>query len=563
MQYSRSKVWTLFVAANALWSAATMAQLSPGDLHQAHQDLEGIKNCTKCHNQAKGIAAERCLQCHTALKERVDAGKGLHATPEYKRCEGCHVEHQGRQSQLIWWKNERENFSHNLAGYALEAKHGQLKCEQCHQLSHIQNSQQLATQKVNLQRTYLGLSTQCLSCHKDEHRSQFKGECLSCHSMEGWKPASRFEHARTAYPLTGKHRQVACDKCHAAVVDHHFIDDPDYRRYTGISHTTCTDCHQDIHSGKLGVTCTNCHSTEGWKHVQVGRFNHAQTRYPLLGRHAEVACEKCHLPGKPRTPIASRFCTDCHSDYHQGQFARRTQKGGCEECHTVSGFSPSTFSLANHKNTDYPITGAHLAVPCIQCHTKTFQARGQRIQRFTFNSTGCFDCHGDPHKGDVKDYMKNRDCQSCHQVESWHDLQFDHDRTSFPLVGRHRTTACGSCHKKELAGTPQEKTRFKGLPKECADCHKDVHQGQFTQLEMKSGNTNPKVSCFRCHTPMDWKPNQFDHNRDSRFKLEGVHAKTACKACHKQAERNGQLIAIFKPTPTACEDCHVSKKGPL
>ncbi len=561
MRCSRHKGWSLFVAVNLLWAAATMAQLSPGDLHRVHQDLEGIKNCTKCHNQAKGIAAGQCLQCHTALKEKVDAGKGLHAGPEYKRCESCHIEHQGRQAQLIWWKDGREKFSHKLTGYALEGKHGQLKCEQCHQLAHIQDSQKLTTQKVDLQRTYLGLSSECLTCHKDEHRGQLKRECLSCHNVDGWKPAPRFEHARTAFPLTGKHRSVACEKCHAAVVDHRFLDDQDYRRYTGIAHSACTDCHQDVHSGKLGATCTNCHSVDSWRQVQAGHFNHSQTRYPLLGKHTTVACEKCHLPGRPRTPIPFRFCTDCHGDYHQGQFTHRVKKGACEECHTVSGFSPSNFSLADHKTTDYPIAGAHLAVSCNQCHAKTYTARGQKTLRFAFNSTRCFDCHGDPHKGEVNTYMENRNCQSCHQIDSWHDLQFDHNRTSFPLIGRHKTTACRSCHTKEFAVTPQEKTRFKGLPKECADCHKDVHQGQFAQQVNKDGNPKATDSCFRCHTPLDWKPSQFNHNRDSRFKLDGMHAKIACQACHRQGKRNEQLITIFKPTATACEDCHGSKKG--
>src|SRR5207237_9757936 len=39
-------------------------------------------------------------------------------------------------------------------------------------------------------------------------------------------------------------------------------------------------------------------------------------------------------------------------------------------------------------------------------------------------------------------------CEACHSTDSWKDLQrFDHAKTSFPLLGAHRATACIDCHK--------------------------------------------------------------------------------------------------------------------
>ena len=69
--------------------------------------------------------------------------------------------------------------------------------------------------------------------------------------------------------------------------------------------------------------------------VSVGQFDHAKTRYPLTGLHAQVACAKCHTPGqdgKPRyTGIPFNQCTDCHSDPHHGSFAQ-----GCQACHNTA-----------------------------------------------------------------------------------------------------------------------------------------------------------------------------------------------------------------------------------
>jgi len=89
-------------------------QLSPGDLHQSHANLEGLKNCSVCHGVGQKVTAENCLDCHQLLRKRIDENLGLHANSAYRECETCHVEHHGRDFDLIYWENGQENFNHRI-----------------------------------------------------------------------------------------------------------------------------------------------------------------------------------------------------------------------------------------------------------------------------------------------------------------------------------------------------------------------------------------------------------------------------------------------------------------
>ncbi|HES59296.1 MAG TPA: hypothetical protein ENO18_02600, partial [Caldithrix sp.] len=184
----------LFLSASAL-----LAQLSPGDLHQVHADLEGIANCTQCHVEGQQLSPEKCFDCHSILKARIDAGKGLHINPDYKQCDHCHIEHQGRNFDLVYWKDGTDKFQHNLTGYILEGGHKDVDCRKCHNSKNIKNPQTYLEKKKDLERTYLGLSQECLSCHHDEHRGQLKTTCKNCHSFDKWKPALKFDHNKANY----------------------------------------------------------------------------------------------------------------------------------------------------------------------------------------------------------------------------------------------------------------------------------------------------------------------------------------------------------------------------
>ena len=538
-----------------LGPTVSWAQLSPGELSKPHAFLEGLDNCSKCHGFDQKLSSEKCLACHTYLAERIKSGKGMHANPEHKQCEVCHVEHQGRDFELVYWKDGKEKFDHGKTGYSLDGKHSQLECRVCHKAGNIRDKDKLTALKKDLSRTYLGLARDCLTCHIDEHRGQLT-RCLECHTMAGWKPASLHDHNKAKFALTGKHVSVQCQKCHPAVADELFENDKEYTRFAGIRYERCLDCHKDAHNNKFGQNCERCHNTAGWQSVNKAEFDHSKTKFALAGKHGLVACDRCHLPGKSFKGLRFDKCLDCHDDYHRGQFAARESRGVCEECHTVAGFVPARFTIEQHAQTKYPLAGSHLAVPCIACHTEIATAANDSTIRFKFENTRCITCHRDPHKGQVYKYVSRSGCEFCHVVESWRQTSFDHAQTKLPLEGRHKATSCRACHQKDKADPASMK--FAELPVTCQGCHNDNHRGQFSvAMKVKAGGET-NTDCSRCHAPNSWKAEKFDHNRDSKFRLDGAHLKVACRGCHKEVN-DGKPYILFKPINVACSSCHGDK----
>ena len=558
---NRAALCPALVAGLLLCPASVMAQISPGKLSRAHASVEGSTNCTKCHDRGRGLAPEKCLACHRALAARIAAGHGLHARPEYRDCKTCHVEHQGQEYELVWWgKAGREAFDHRQTGHALESRHAQLACRDCHQPRLLHQRETLAAQGIDNARTYLGLATACAACHADEHRGQFAGrDCTSCHGQVAWKPAPGFNHAKTSWPLSGKHAAVACGKCHRERASDPASPAVLYVRFKGIAGRECVSCHQDVHRARLGTACASCHSSAGWERIERARFDHGRTGYPLEGRHASVACDRCHRPGLAR-PLRHQRCTDCHGDAHFGQLVSRADRGACESCHDVTGFVPARYGLDEHKKTAYPLTGGHLAVACDACHTaataEQIRAAGVRVPagasgrspRLRFASVRCAACHRDVHQGELDRWVQKGGCESCHRGEGWRRAAFDHGQTRFPLAGGHAKPACVECHKKVEAGTPRGRLRFSGAPVACESCHGDPHRGQFKVA-------SATASCERCHAPDTLKASRFDHARSS-WPLDGAHARVACSACHRGETRDGVGFVRYKPLPKACSGCH-------
>jgi len=540
--------------------SSVSAQLSPGDLAQSHEHLEGLKNCTKCHEVGEKVLPDKCLACHTLLNERIKAGKGLHAKKEYKQCVECHSDHHGKNFNLIWWKDGQDKFDHSITGYSLQGKHQSLDCNKCHNPENITDKNKYTSQKKNLDKTFLGLNDDCISCHNDEHRGQLDKLCLKCHDYQAWKPAPFFNHDQTRFVLSGKHLTVDCVLCHKKIEDKSNERDQDYLKFSGLLFTYCYNCHRDPHGGRLGSSCRNCHSVGGWKSVNNQSFNHDLTRFPLVGKHQGVTCVQCHRPNQSLKGVASRRCQNCHFDYHKGQFYHRPQKGACEECHTEEGFQPANFTVDQHKTTKYPLQGAHLAVPCNFCHPKD-----NNTTKFTFSSTECKICHRDPHDRGSEKYLADKiipegkdPCQYCHSIQNWALINFDHDQTIFRLEGKHLSITCKSCHKNDDTN-PNVIVNLKLNKKECEDCHQDIHMGQFHSQRETDSDRNEKVLCDKCHTTRNWIASKFDHNSDSSFKLEGAHKNLNCSQCHKTVDKNGTAFVKFKPLKSSCSDCHVKR----
>ena len=516
------------------------AQLSPGDLSRPHAGLEGLTNCRKCHAMEQQISADKCLDCHTLLGEKIKSGSGLHATSGYDKCQTCHAEHNGRDFELIWWPDGMEKFDHAKTGYVLQGKHTQLTCRQCHRAENIQEKNRYESSKKDLKRTFLGLSEKCLSCHQDHHKGQFDKTCETCHALSQWKPVQSFDHQKTGFPLTGGHQTVTCTKCHP-------VNNKNEMHFRPIKHEVCIDCHRDPHQAKFGNRCEKCHTTTAWRGTVKKGFNHDMTRYPLRGKHQQVACEKCHQPNRPVKGLSFATCRSCHQDYHRGAFDDHSSKGVCESCHTIEGFAPSKFDIPEHQKSDYPLEGAHLAVPCIACHKNEVGP-----WRFSFKNRDCQVCHINPHGEEVRQLSLSKPemgCAFCHGFESWMDVTFDHNKSGFRLEEKHNRIKCSSCHQRSEIGM----LRFSGLKPDCKNCHTDVHRGQF--------RTADGIDCGKCHTAKDWLAEKFMHSRDSRFTIEGAHRYVTCEKCHPTEEENGVKFTRYKPLEITCASCHKDKKS--
>jgi len=374
--------------------------------------------CTACHvNGVYKGTATICYACHKAD----DHHNGQFGT----ECSTCH--------NTSGWANV--SFDHATTGFPLTGSHKAVNCLSCH---------------VNGK--FKGTPTNCFACHAsdDHHNGQFGTDCAACHNTSGWGNAT-FDHSSTGFPLTGQHNNVNCQACHTTGV---FKGAP----------MNCYACHasDDHHNGQFGTDCAACHTTSGWGNVT---FNHANTNFPLTGRHTTVNCQSCHTNGVYKgTPTN---CYACHAsdDHHNGQFGT-----SCGSCHTTNSWGGATF---DHSNTGFPLVGKHSNLACSNCHSNGV---------YQGTPTNCYACHAsnDHHNGQF-----GTNCGSCHTPSGWGNVNFDHNNTAFPLVGKHTGVSCNGCHSNGV---------YQGTPTECYACHAqdDAHNGR--------NGTN----CGECHTPRRW-----------------------------------------------------------
>ncbi|MGO9481189.1 MAG: cytochrome C [Candidatus Kryptoniota bacterium] len=541
------KIW-LSLCLEISIAACAYAQISPGPLYSGHAQLEGIENCTKCHTVEKLISNNKCLACHKAIEASIERRIGYHPTVSAVSCTECHLDHLGRKYQIIRFNTA--SFDHGTTGFVLNGKHKTIKCRDCHNPNDIAAQDVKILPVVRRETTFLGLSTQCESCHEDIHKGQFSQSCSACHSTDHWNPADNFNHDLTSYPLTGQHKNVNCFKCH----DEKLRDNKTVK-FTQMQFSSCSDCHADPHKGQFKQPCSSCHMTESFITISKTEFDHSKTSFPLLGKHAGVKCAQCHESDPRKRNVSGGFgfhivrfqlCSDCHSDGHAGQFADRPDKGKCESCHTVAGWTLATYTIADHQKGRFVLDGAHLAVPCSECHLLN-KVKAPSTMQFHWNgSIKCITCHADTHKDQFKAEMTNG-CKTCHITDSWASLpNFSHNKTKFPLRGAHAKVECSKCHVKPV--DPWLPIKYVGLDTACSSCHSDEHQGQF-QLE---GSTD----CARCHIADSWHKLIFNHDTQSSFALTGKHADVPCSKCHASVVMNGKETVKYKPLGNKCTDCH-------
>jgi hypothetical protein len=306
---------------------------------------------------------------------------------------------------------------------------------------------------------------------------------------------------------------------------------------------------------------------------------------PLAKAHASLdtkglsQCGSCHDQGETR--FAGR-CLACHTELgpelNQGEGLHGhmaaevlNQCQSCHPDHRGRDFSMITFGGSvkgfDHKRTGWPLRGHHAQTSCESCHTSHQLVEPSIVKmlaaqpgRTTFLGLAkrCDSCHFDEHRGQL-----GKDCQKCHGDTAlfWKTAlgAFDHQKTDFPLRGKHKPVPCADCHP-----TVEDRASFKQIfppPRDpkfmqmkpiahgtCESCHKDPHRGSFGP------------SCASCHTEDGWSVILPAHDISSgfhdrtRFPLRGAHASVACKTCHGPF---GHQAAVFRGLPFArCSDCH-------
>lgn len=450
------------------------AQISPGPLARAHKSLEGASQCVQCHSLTRGAGmAPSCLSCHKDVKALIDAKRGYHAklpAAERTNCASCHPDHAGDDFAMVSWPAGGKNrFDHRQAGWALEGKHVEAKCESCHKTA-FRAPAMAAISKRKTGTPWVGLESACASCHQrdDVHEGALKGGCQQCHNAKAWAPAPTFNHDDARYPLTGKHADAKCDGCHRAtrLPLKRDAEGKTIPLFRPITFAKCNDCHSDPHKGRIKESCSSCHETTRWEAVDKKGFNHDATRYPLAGRHARVGCAACHGKSNDRPTPAFTSCASCHADVHRGESGRTRD---CASCHKVAGFTPASFTVAEHARTRYPLEGKHVTTKCAACHTTTRVAAttasataglmvpAAAYVRLTMVTESCTSCHADDHANQPAVRNAAGGCTSCHTVNGFKPSTItvaSHATFKLPLDGAHATAVCAACHASDRRGLP-------------------------------------------------------------------------------------------------------------
>jgi hypothetical protein len=543
-----------------LFAVPAWAQLiSPGKLTSVHARFEGISNCTSCHVLGqRGVAPQKCLDCHTPLRARIRRDEGFHASVDTD-CGTCHKEHFGRDFDMV--RLDTDSFDHDDTGYPLLGEHASAECRDCHQPDFI-TAADVRTFKLpagQLEETYLGVADDCATCHRrdNSHGRDFRdADCASCHNPRGWDETSDFDHTSTGFALVGQHAALACTSCHGE-------GSSGTIQFAGVE-PECATCHrtESPHGTQFqGRDCASCHDAQTWEAAP--NFNHARADFPLTGAHLRVACQGCHQTQSGRTQfanVAHGTCQSCHDDAHDGEFG-----ADCATCHTTTAWERMGRSFDedrfNHAaTTGFALLGAHAEIGCVSCHatparddvgihiTFSGDARGQSFPEIV--AENCQSCHKDYHDDQFNDLPGGSLCSSCHGQQAWLPVTFGIERhneeTAFPLTGAHLATPCFACH----GGTDGDEPHFEFASTSCESCHAELnpHEDQFA-------NEAGVTVCDNCHSTTEWDLASFDHSTTG-FALTGQHLGLDCATCHTPTVVDGRTVHAFTGLDADCATCH-------
>lgn len=334
------------------------------------------------------VAAGLVLTCFgaSALAQKPT----IHESP-HKRlsraCDKCHV--------ATSFKDIR--FDHDETGFELSGRHADVACLLCHNIEDFSE-----------------VESTCGTCHEDIHRGRLGASCELCHATEGWRVFDADDiHARTNFPLMGRHILLDCESCHPG------MPATDFRQ----AHSQCIDCHRadydrvttpDHRASGFATDCESCHEMVSWTPA---RFLEHEAIFPIFsGSHRGVwnACAQCHIGPVSQGNVT---CIDCHDHrqdamdaFHQGFPGYAYDSQSCLGCHPRG----EAGRFVEHEPFFPIFSGKHAGRwnSCAQCHEDP-----QSRQVFT-----CLSCHehsqsrmDDKHLGEVNGYIyTSTACYDCH-----------------------------------------------------------------------------------------------------------------------------------------------------
>lgn len=580
---------------------ADIGRTSPGTLSAVHgnvEELQGRSGCAECHGGWATSMTQSCLDCHAPIQTQMELGSGLHGRLDAElgqACASCHSDHHGagftpvnKQSFRLAGVPDIEEFDHALVGFAMEGVHLEQTCTDCH-----------ANAEVEVlpagQHRFLGLSSDCSTCHDDPHDGAMKVSCVQCHGQTAWDALESRDHDRFLR-LVGGHEPLDCRQCHEDT-GRHSLDIVGTARMTAVPGRAraCADCHDSPHAERFesGVAalfesttdagCVQCHTEthESFREPELAELlspeEHAFSGFRLELPHAESTCAECHDPDEHR--FRDRYpgrrwndCAACHDDPHDAQFDGSAHApDGCLSCHDEHQFETHRFDVERHAQTSLALEDAHAGVDCYECH----EVHRKRATVFHGTPDRCDQCHRDAHAGffDAVSREERRveggECARCHRATTfseWNEQAFDHDHwAAFELRGAHAQSDCESCHPRSeerdefgrsFGRVDEHFGEFEG----CANCHGDPHRGYF------DGPGQPRMvdereGCARCHTQTSFRVigDEFDHALWTGFPLRGQHRKIDCSECHTPRVNADEFGRTWEAAPgTSCSDCHTN-----
>jgi len=571
---------------------------------------EGAWNqCSDCHTSPGNYAIFTCTTCHANPETDHQHEEVGGYTYTSVACLACHP--TGSADNV---------FDHNLTNFALTGAHQAVNCQECHTNGYAGTPTECVAchegnfqGSVNPSHTTLGLSTDCASCHTtapgwapanfDVHNQfyplngahtgiatqciqchngdynntpstcvgchqvnynqtinpshtilQFPVDCATCHTENAWSPATISNHD-DYYLLVGAHEVIAteCVQCHNG----------DYNN----TPSTCVGCHQEdynatnnpVHTAVgFGTDCASCHTQSTWIPAN---FNHDVQYFPIYsGDHEGVwsQCTDCH--NNPNN-FSLYTCITCHANpetdnEHQGVNGYAYNSTLCLACHPT-GDAQGVF---DHNTTNFPLTGAHNIVDCLECHANGFPG----------TPTECVACHQtDFNQSANPNHISlglSTDCVSCHTTApEWNPATFYVHDQYYELLGAHALIAdqCITCHNGDYNNTPST----------CVGCH----QSDYNQTTNPSHTTLQfSTDCATCHTQLAWAPATYSEHDDEFFPIySGGHQGTwdqcsdchtnpsnygiyTCVTCHTNPETNTnhEVVSGYIYQNAACLACH-------